>query len=144
MSTRKVLATYGEDQFCGQNCFDKDTTCNRSVRRKSCANIELGWEENLHEPRSEDGTAYLGRKQETRPENGDGLCQGHSQRHLFIVSTDICKSLKHPTAGLNSPPDILKNIHTFTINEKPNDNAIYDNTCGLNPVSEFVVVLCAF
>lgn len=39
------------------------------------------------------------------------------------------------------PPLIRKKIQTLTIKLKPKDSEMYMSTCGLKPVSAFVVVL---
>lgn len=48
------------------------------------------------------------------------------------------------TAGLNSPPLILKKTHALTVKEKPNDRLIYNNCEGFFCTTVVMTVVPVF
>lgn len=67
-------------------------------------------------------------------------CATSSRKNRIGVIVRV-SNMANVTAGLNSPPEMRKKIHTLTMSEKAKTSAMYCRTAGEKPVSAPVVVL---
>jgi hypothetical protein len=122
--------------------FDEKSLRQCCSSRKCCPNIKRTREYDFDNVRREAAAADLRDKKEEGSKGWRSRVRVSAS--VTCRQSDITRiKWERPTAGLNSPPLIRKNIHALTIRLNPKDKEIYSNVAGLSPVAAPVVELSA-